>query len=190
MHFKYNAVRFFGKYMLPEQIFAGATLEFSEYLSEYPAGTSCFVSYILINSANRMVITSTPDGTNHKYFVPAATTANFESGTYSYQKVVYSDTDVIVLEQGACVVTPLFAGVNTLDNRTFAQRMVEAIEAVLENRATMTQSSITYKNRTLQNTPYTELIQALSIFKMQVQQEQNLQKLKNGEQIPKIIFGF
>lgn len=176
--------------MLPEQIFAGATLEFSESISEYPASASCYVSYILINSANRIVITSTPDGTDHKFLVPSSSTASFVAGTYSYQKVVYSGTDVIVLRQGQATVTPLFAGVSTHDNRTFAERMVEAIEAVLENRATMTQSSITYKNRTLQNTPYTELIQALSIFKMQVQQEQNLLKLKNGEQIPKIIFGF
>lgn len=173
-----------------KDIYAGETIDFSETIAEYPASPTCWLSYILLNNSNKITLTSTADGTKHHFFVPS--TASYAPGKYTYQKLLYKDGSVILLGQGEITITPLYSTVDAgqYDARSFAEKMVEAIKAVLENRATMVQSSITYKNRTLQNTPFPELIEALGIFTRIVEQEKNMQKLKNGKQIPKIGFGF
>lgn len=90
--------------------------------------------------------------------IPAATTALLLAGRYAYALVEQDLTESYTLEDGQLTVTlraDLMGGDNILSH---ARKMLLAIEAVLEDRATLAQSSYSIKDRSLSRIPPQELL--------------------------------
>lgn len=108
-------------------------------------------------------------GTGHRFAEVAADTSNWAEGLYTASIRVTDGTDVFEVECGQVTIAPDL--VNVLDGTnqsTHAQKVLAAIEAVLENRATKDQQSYTINNRSLQRTPIADLLKLRESYRKEL----------------------
>ena len=124
------------------EIVAGDTLNFLTTATGYPASDGWALTYKLIpKSAGPAVITinATPEGDDHRVIVAAATTAAWTAGDYSFEAYVTKAAERYRVETGQVRIAANPATATVLDNRSHERKVLEAIEAVIENRASQTQ---------------------------------------------------
>jgi hypothetical protein len=117
----------------PSRVTAGDTVAWLKSLAEYPASASWVLSYTLINSTAKITITATASGVNHAVSVPAATTAAWGAGTYTWMAVVTKAAERYTVGQGSLVIAPNLAAQTTFDTRSSAKKALEAVNALLES---------------------------------------------------------
>lgn len=116
----------------PTRVTAGDTIAWTKSFSDYPASASWVLSYTLINSAAKITVTATASGADHLVSVPAATTANWTAGNYTWHAVVTKATERYTVGTGQIVVAPNLAAASTYDTRTSARKALEAVNTALE----------------------------------------------------------
>ena len=119
----------------PLQPRAGDTWMWTLALADFPA-TSWELTYILVSATAKITITASADGENHAVDVAAATTAAYAAGRYDWTSYVSDGTDRHSVGAGSMEVLPDLAVASAYDGRSHARKMLEAIEAILEGRAT------------------------------------------------------
>lgn len=119
----------------PLQPRAGDTWMWTRTLADFPA-TSWDLTYILISASAKITITASADGENHAVSVPASTTAAYPDGRYDWTSYVSDGTDRHSVDAGSMEVLPDLAVASAYDGRSHARKMLEAIESIIEGRAT------------------------------------------------------
>lgn len=122
---------------VPEKVIAGDTLAWERDLDEYPAGTWT-LTYRLSNAAGNIDITATADGTTHVVSVTPTATAAYVAGRYRWHARVTDGSAVHTVEDGWIEILPDPADAS-VDYRSHARKMLDAIEAILEGNATKNQ---------------------------------------------------
>lgn len=167
----------------PQTLRAGDSWSWSRSLPDYPA-TDWTLTYTLINSSAKITITGSADESNHSVSVSAATTAAYSSGRYDWTASVSDGTDVITVGYGRAQILPNLAAASTLDNRSHAQKMLDAIEAALEGRATA--GDIDILSGALGSRSYTRDPEKLLVlrdrYKAEVSAEKRSESIRNGLQ--------
>lgn len=116
----------------PAALQAGDTLSWRRQLADYPADDGWTLAYRLINASTRIDIVAGVDGADHLVTVPAATSAAYGPGDYTYSAYVTRGTDRYTVGQGSMRVLPDLAGASgAMDGRTPAQRALEDLRAAL-----------------------------------------------------------
>ncbi|HQU89420.1 MAG TPA: hypothetical protein PK620_11945 [Denitromonas sp.] len=123
----------------PLTLRAGDSATWRKSLGDYPAGAGWVLSYTLISAAAKHSFNAAADGDDHLVTLAAATTAAWPAGRYTLiaqatlapDRYTLSTTDLHVLED--------LAAAASFDGRSHARRMLDAIEAALEKRATAEQ---------------------------------------------------
>lgn len=173
--------------MIPDIILAGATLQWEESIDNYTASETCTLKYTFINSSNKYTISSAPEDPIFTFDISSTVTANYAAGDYAYQKYIEDENGIHIIGEGRITVKPFFAGQTTFDDRSHAEKMLEAIEALLENRATVLQSSMTFKNRALQYLTFDELIKAKNYYENIILQENTKKMLDSNGTSPRLF---
>jgi hypothetical protein len=122
-----------------------------------------------------IVVTASADGENHLVAVPAATSAGYAAGLYTWSAYVTKAPQRFTIGTGTLQVTKNLAtltGVNDL--RTHCKRMLDSIEAVLEGRASDDVAEYTIHGRMLKRIPRTELLRMHAYYAAKVRAEQGL----------------
>lgn len=123
----------------PAQLRAGETLYFSRSLPDYPADDSpAWVIYYSIRGPNEDAIDfqSTNYGGVHLVEVAYTTTELWKAGTYYGTGIVRNGTQAFQVWQGQIEVLPnLSEQPANFDARSFAQRTLDKIRAIIESRA-------------------------------------------------------
>lgn len=123
----------------PLVIVAGDLASWKRSLSDYPASAGWTLSYALAKSGSQYTFTASASGNDFLVSVPAATTATWSVGQYLLQGYVTNGTERhIVFEADITVQANLSAATGGLDTRSHARKVLDAIEAVLESRASKT----------------------------------------------------
>lgn len=164
----------------PAEIQAGDTIQWKKTLSDYPASSGWVLSYTLINAAAKITITGTASGDDHLVSVTAATSAGYGAGTYAWQAVATLGSARYTVGSGTMTVKANLAAATTLDNRTHVKKTLDAIEAVIENRASMDQQAYTIEGRSLTRTPMADLIKLRDKYNALYLQEQNAEAVNAG----------
>jgi len=166
--------------MLPKEFRAGSTLEITTTSGDYPA-PDWTLTYQLRGSSS-ITITCGERGSDHYIKVPAATTAAYTPGDYSYVGyVVNDDGDRYDIESGVVTVLPNFAQISTVyDGRTHVKKMLDAIEAALEGRITADVESYQIGGRSISKIPTADLIRYRQQYRAWYQDELAAEKLKKG----------
>ena len=113
---------------------------------------------IVLAGPQKIELLSEPLGDLHRISVAAGETSGWAGGLYAVSVRVASGADLVEVESGQVTVTAdLATAEGVFDPRSHAQRMLDAIEAVLEKRATLDQQSYTIAGRSLVRTPIVEL---------------------------------
>lgn len=173
----------------PTTIHAGDTWEWTRDESDYPAGTWT-LTYYLRNASAAYNVVATADGTTHSVSVPAATTAAYKPGRYDWIARVTAGTDSFTVGTGSLTVLPNLGATGAQDGRTYARRVLDAIEAVLEGRASHDQASYSIGNRSLSRMSIAELMTFRDKFKAEVLKEERAARIAAGLGVGKIQVRF
>jgi len=127
----------------PARHVAGTSLEFTRAFADYPA-PAWTLSYALVAAGHRITFTGADNGDGlHLINVAAASTAAWAAGRYEYQATVSNGSERITVETGTIQIFPDFAAQTSgYDGRSHARKVLDAIEATLEGRATESHSEV------------------------------------------------
>jgi hypothetical protein len=122
----------------PTEIRAGDSILWTrdDLTADYPAPTWT-LNYYLVNSAKQYTILAVADGDSFDITVPKATSALYTPGTYTMTGVVSTATEQFTIKTTTIEILPnLSAATAGYDTRTHAKIMLEALDSILEGKAT------------------------------------------------------
>jgi len=166
----------------PKEIIAGFTYEWQESFSQYPASTYGLTATFILNTYGntRITVTAVASGDSFTLTIPAATSANFTAGNYKlYLFVTLGAAKYLVGNQDVVIkANPLTA---TGDTRSHIQKVLDAIEAVLENRATQEYQSMNINGYSITQMSPQELLKLKDYYEGKLKTEQNKEAMAQGK---------
>lgn len=142
---------------IPKKIVAGVTLEIPVSLTAYAA--PAWALSLILRGPAAIDLSSTDNGSAHTIKATAAETAAWASGSYWFSLRATDGVDVIEVEDGTIEILPDLAAQGAdYDGRGHVEKVLAAIEAVIEGRASKDQERYRINNRELQRTPISDLI--------------------------------
>lgn len=159
----------------PTELRAGDLWEWrrEDLAADYPA-SAWALTYRFKNAAGGFEVVATADGDAFAVSVPAATSAAIADGEYYWQVRATNGAAAHTVDSGTTRVLPnLFAGTASAasDQRSHARRTLEAIQAVIEGRATTDQQQYTIGDRALTRIPIVELLAFADRYRLAVARE-------------------
>ncbi|CAN7580403.1 hypothetical protein [Variovorax paradoxus] len=154
----------------PISIIPGDTVKWTRSLADYPASAGWALSYELLNTQHRYQIAAVADGDAHRVVISAQTTENYAPGSYDWRARVTNADEVYTVATGRLTVAPSFGAAG--DVRSHARRTLDAIEAVLEGRATSATAEYEINGRRLKYIPLNELHAMRSKYQREVAAEE------------------
>lgn len=158
--------------ILQSSITAGLTFKRTVTLPAYPADQG-WILHVYIRGGSAIDIDSTASGAQHVLTVPAATTANWSAGDYGYsiRAELPATGEVYEVESGTLKIVGNIETATSGDFRSHAQKVLDAVEAVIEGRASLDQERYRINNRELYRTPLADLLRLRAYYRNQVNQE-------------------
>lgn len=166
--------------MLLERIAVGDTLNFATSAIGYAASDGWTLKYTLVprtGGGAAISITSAADSDDaalHRVQVPAATTATWAAGAYSWQSWVEKATEKYTVATGTIELVADARGVATgpLDLRTAARVALDNVRALLHGKASSGTLSYQINGRELRSYAMAELLQLESKLQGDVRREE------------------
>lgn len=167
---------------VPENLIAGDRWVWKKTdLTDY--GTGYTLTYELTLNGGAAPITLTATYTSGEYLIEiaAATTAAYTAGNYNWSALITRDSDSerVRVGTGTLTVKPDPA-VSTADPRTHARKTLDAIEAVIENRATKDQESYSIAGRSLSRMNIADLLVFRDRYRADVRREEAAEQIAKG----------
>lgn len=162
---------------------AGDTLDFTTSVPDYPASAGWTLKYRLAPRVSGAVIdiTAAADGDDYDIQVAASTTLGWAAAYYAWTAFVEKAAERYTVGRGELQIraasTTLAAGT---DLRSHAKKTLDAIEAVIESRATMDQQEYAIGGRSLKRTPIADLLRLKSVYAGYVANELAAERLNAG----------
>lgn len=152
---------------IPSKITAGTTLDLRLTLAAFLAPD--WSASLILRGPSQITITGTADGAQHRLAKSATDTADWTKGFYAYALRVERDGEVVEVETGTLEVLPDLAAITSPHDATgHLRKVLAAIEAVIEARATTDQMSYKIGNRELQRMPVTDLLKLRSTYQAEL----------------------
>lgn len=174
--------RRFSLYLLPmetepQEITAGDHVTWELYLSDYPPSAGWALKYALRGPA-AINIVSTPSGLNHKVDVPGNTSKDYMSGAYSWARYVEKlDGTRVTLATGRIKIKPdLITAVAGYDGSSHAERVLAAIERVIEGRASRGDQELWFDGKKITKMTVDELIKLRQYYKQELRTDGKVTK--------------
>lgn len=169
----------------PSELRAGDTWKWTRTLGDYPASTPWTLKYRFKNAAGGFEITASASGDGYSVTVTAAASAAYAAGSYDWIGWVENSdaSEKYTIDTGTLLVLPnLRSGTATAaqDVRSHAQTVLDAVEAVIENRATLDQEAYEIAGRSLKRTPLAELFKFRRLYRAEVRAEKQAEAIRNG----------
>ena len=174
---------------VPATLIAGDTWKWTRSLTDYPAGTWT-LNYYFENSGATFSVTATASGTTHSVTITSATTATYRPGKYRWYARANNGSEyyTVANEFGWLEVLADPAAAGKFDRRSHAQKVLDAVEATIEGRATADQLAMSIAGRSISRTPITELLTLRDKYRWEVMAEQDAEALAAGLGSKKRIF--
>lgn len=162
----------------PTSLAAGDTAKWKRSLADYPASAGWTLTYTLVSATARITFAAQADGDDHLVAVPAVTTAGWAAATYTWRAQASKAGEVYTVGSGTITIEPAFTAAT--DARTHARRVLDAIEAVIEGRATSDVEEYQIAGRQLRYIPITELLALRDKYADSVKREEAAARSANG----------
>lgn len=165
----------------PAGIISGDTIQFLISLADYPSSDGWVLHYTLVGSAGAPITwNGISSGSGHQITVSASTSGAYPAGLYTATKYVTKTAtgERYTLGQIPITIHPdLAAATTATDTRSHAQKVLDAIEAVIEGRAKSGDQEITIDGTRLVNMTVDQLLKLRSTYAAAVWRERNPGKL-------------
>lgn len=169
----------------PEGFRAGDTVKWTKRATALgelrdPAD-SWVLTYVLMSAASEITITGSDNGDGaHLISVTAAISADYPPGVYSYRSYVTKTTERFPISSGSICIEPDFATMGPQDGRSWALRMLAAVESVLIGKASRDQQSYSIAGRSLTRFSPSELMEWRDKLKAEVAAEARAERIAKG----------
>lgn len=171
----------------PSEIVAGDTLQWrrDDLAADYPASAGWALAYTLIlrsGTATKITINASAALDAHAVSVAASTTQGWAAGEYELQGHVTKAAERFRVYLGTVNVRenlPASSG-GARDSRSHAEKVLDAIEAVIERRASKDQEEYSIGGRSLKRTPIGDLIRLRDKYKAEVAREVQAERIRRG----------
>lgn len=132
--------------------------------------------------SHQFTINATEANSTYYIEVPAATTANYNPHDYIWGAYITktSNSERIQIDEGKTTLLPNLADTNA-DLRSHAKIVLDAIEAVIQGRATIDQSSMSIAGRSLSRLTVDELMTFRDRYKAEYLKECKEARIKNKQ---------
>ena len=168
----------------PTSVIAGDTLLWQKTLLAYPANAGWVLNYRLLNAAGHIDIVAGASGSDFLVNVPAATSAAYAAGIYDWQSFVSNGVtgERYTIETGIINVLPNWAAQTTLDTRTNAKKILDALEAAWVTASATRAFVFDYKigDRMMRFATRGEWIAEMDYWRREVAREQRAERIKAG----------
>jgi hypothetical protein len=138
--------------------------------------------------------TLTATEANDTYYIEAASssTTSYSVGDYIWEAYITktADSNRVMVDSGRTTITQNLADTNA-DLRSHAKKVLDSIEAVIEGRASIDQSSMSIAGRSLSRMSIDELMTFRDRYKAEYLKEIKLARIRNGQgtgNTPKVRF--
>ena len=175
----------------PEKITAGDYIQWKRLGSACvtPAGDQCLASdswaltYALVSAANKISITAQASTDDYLITLAKADTADYVPAIYSWQAYVTKSDERYMVDSGRLEILPDFAAKSAAgyDNRSHVKRVLDSLEATLEQRATKDQSAIVLAGEVVGKMPIQRVLEFYNQYSMLYTQEQRAEQVANGK---------
>ena len=156
----------------PKQITAGLSLKCEVISSEYPAPDWTLTAHI--RGSKSIDLISLAQGTAHLFAATATETASYDAGDYAVTVRAKKGDDVFEIESGSLIISADLGAVGDgHDAKSHARKVLTAIEAVIEGRASKDQESYTINGRSLTRTSIADLLTLRDRYKKEAAAEAN-----------------
>lgn len=156
---------------LPKKITAGNTLSAVIPLSSYPASAGWSLSFVLLNSSDKITIDSTAEGGTHVINILGSTTAGYAAGEYTYTALVSDGTDRHTVGSGDVEVLPDPTALESHDGRSHAKKMVDALEDLEQGAASSDIAAYSIAGRSITKLTPEERVYWLNHYKLKLIKE-------------------
>src|SRR3972149_3035963 len=165
----------------PSEIVAGDTLKFKKSLSDYPA-TIWTLTYYLLKSGTQITFSGTADGTDHLINVANTTTAGWTAGICKFESYISKTGERYEISSGTIEVKPnLATQTSGYDTRSHAKKVLDALESLLEGKASRDVMQITINGQSISKLTPDELRKWRNEYRSQYQAEIEKENIKNGK---------
>lgn len=125
----------------PTSLRAGDSVSWLLDFADYPASDGWVLSYVLLSDQGRYDFTAVASGASHLIELASGDTAGWVAGQYTLTGYLKKGSDRVTVGTSPIEILPDLPATSTTtyDGRSHARRMLEAIEATLESRATKAQ---------------------------------------------------
>jgi hypothetical protein len=133
------------------------------------------LKFTAVGKVGIIAITASADDDNaddFKFTAAAATTAAYAAGDYQWQITATKSTTRYTIAEGLITLLDNISGRSALyDNRSHAKKVLDAIEAVIEGRASQDQMQYSIAGRSLSRTPIPDLMKLRATYKTEYDNE-------------------
>ena len=168
---------------IPARLVRGHTLEFLQRIADAtPATHSADLALVTTDDVVNVAGSDNGDG-RFLFELGTAASDDLHVGTYRYQIAVTetATSKVRLVEQGVMEVDQNFALVTDgHDGRTHAEKVLAALEAVLENKAGADQANMAVDGQSLSRYSWPELVELHRRYEFRVARERDQQRTANG----------
>jgi len=152
-------------------IYAGTTLSYTIDYTDYPA-TEYTAQMVIINTSQKYTVAGTASGEEFIFAASAATTAAYVAGYYKYFIYATKDGETDMIESGTTTIRPNMLTATTYDTRSHVKKVLDALRAALEQKATNYQLQYSIAGRQIMYMTHTELIKSEAIYSRKYDEEQ------------------
>ena len=158
----------------PTVVEAGTSLDWLRVFELYPSATWT-LTYTIVNAENSYQITATDsgDGVEHSVAVTSSASAAWLPGRYRLVGHVDDGADERKrVFEGTLDITPNLSAGAAVDERTHSRRVLDAVTAAIERRATNDQMTLAIGGRSVQKHTLGELVRLQAIYQHRVNVEE------------------
>ena len=163
-------------------------LRFLQTFQDYKASEGWELSYIIGGTADQALEFGTEvvaSGDDFIITIPATTTNGWAVGEYWYRGQAKNSGEVYTVSEGTFSVLNVSSQYEEIAH---TKKVLDAINAVLENRATKDQESYTIKGRSLSRTPMADLLTLKSTYQTKYAQLKRAERISKGQKGSKVIY--
>jgi hypothetical protein len=173
----------------PEKIVAGDLVQWKRAASGFSIPTGAVpkssdgwaLTYALVKSGTKYAITAAASGDDFLVSLSAAVTAAYAAGVYQWQAYVTLADERYLVGSGTLEILPNFAASTAgYDGRTHARKVLDALKAKIESRATKDQEQMVVGGMVVGQMPIHRLLEFYDRFKTEVASEEAAERVANG----------
>lgn len=157
-----------------------------DIVTDYPTAdyTLTYSMRLLSSAATEIALDSTyitESATAYTVIVPSAVTVNLTKGDYSYQEYITNGSSQRISINEGFITIEANLDADTSDPRSHARVVLDSLEAMLENRANIDQSSMSIAGRSLSRMTPQEIRDWYEFYRYRVSLEKKKDRISKGE---------